>query len=249
MIQTKDLGSHEASKEEKKEVMNISLQSGVLSSFTAFVAINKELNKPVQGPLAHRVIPRPMMATSTSMFTRSYNLLPGPLKNLRLKRSLCAAAYVPYGHESTLSCGSVYSSMASAAPIENQGVANSSNEKSNSQNEHKAFGENVVLQLIFLQNANGSWKLDENLTKILGTTLEDTKATNPSQQGDPSAWATVLAVVWLHANGQDLKCEWELLERKAVAWLHDHAGSSIPMLVQAANSLLKLSVNPAVFDV
>lgn len=46
---------------------------------------------------------------------------------------------------------------------------------------NKAFGENVVLQLIFLQNANGSWKLDENLTKILGTTLEDTKAANPSQ--------------------------------------------------------------------
>lgn len=42
----------------------------------------------------------------------------------------------------TLSCGSVYSSMASAAPIENQGVADSSNEKSNSQNEHK--GEMVI---------------------------------------------------------------------------------------------------------
>ncbi|EDL84276.1 loss of heterozygosity, 11, chromosomal region 2, gene A homolog (human), isoform CRA_b [Rattus norvegicus] len=211
LIQTKDLGSHEVSKEEKKDVMNISLQSGVLSSFTAFVAINKELNKPVQGPLAHRVIPRPMIATSTSMFMRSCSRLTGPFKNSRLKRRLCAADYVPYGHET--------------------------------------FGENVVLQLIFLQNANGSWKLDENLTKILGTTLEDTKAANPSQHGDPSAWATILAVLWLHANGQDLKCEWELLERKAVAWLHDHAGSSIPMLVQAANSLLKLSVNPAVFDV
>lgn len=248
LIQTKDLGSHEASKEEKKDVMNISLQSGVLSSFTAFVAINKELNKPVQGPLAHRVIPRPMMATSTSMFMRSCNSLKGAFKNSRPRYRLCAD-YVPYARESTLSYGSVYSSMASAAPIENQGVADSSNEKSNAQNEHKAFGENVVLQLIFLQNANGSWKLDENLTKILGTTLEDIKAANPSKHGDPSAWATILAVVWLHANGQDLKCEWELLERKAVAWLHDHAGSSIPMLVQAANSLLKLSVNPAVFDV
>lgn len=249
LIQTKDLGSHEASKEEKKDVMNISLQSGVLSSFTAFVAINKELNKPVQGPLAHRVIPRPMMAPSTSMFTRSYNLLTGPFKNSRPRRRLCAADFVVYAAESTIRCESVISSMPSAAPIENQGVTDSSNEKSNSQNEHKAFGENVVLQLIFLQNANGSWKLDENLTKILGTTLEDIKAANPSKHGDPSAWATILAVVWLHANGQDSKCEWELLERKAVAWLHDHAGSSIPMLVQAANSLLKLSVNPAVFDV
>jgi hypothetical protein len=67
LIQTKDFGSQEASKEEKEDVMNISLQSGVLSSFTAFIAINKELNKPVQGPLAHRVIPRPVMAGSSSM--------------------------------------------------------------------------------------------------------------------------------------------------------------------------------------
>ncbi|KAH0515435.1 von Willebrand factor A domain-containing protein 5A [Microtus ochrogaster] len=65
--------------------------------------------------------------------------------------------------------------------------------------------------------------------------------------GDPSVWATVLAVLWLHGKGKDLKCEWELLERKAVAWLHDHAGSSIPMLVQAGSNLLKLPVTPAVF--
>lgn len=44
------------------------------------------------------------------------------------------------------------------------------------------------------------------------------------QNADLTSWATALAVLWLHANGQDLKCEWELLERKAVAWIHNHAG-------------------------
>lgn len=34
----------------------------------------------------------------------------------------------------------------------------------------------------------------------------------------------MLAVIWLHANGNDLKDEWELLERKAVVWLHNNAG-------------------------
>lgn len=247
LIQTKDLGSHETSKEEKEDVMNISLQSGVLSSFTAFVAINKELNQPVQGPLAHRVIPRPVMATA--MFRNSQNFLHGAFRSSRSRRVLCAQPCIPYAMQSTLRCEYADSSVGSIGPIKQKAKADSSTKKSNSQNEHKAFGENVVLQLIFLQNANGSWKLDEDLTKILGTKLEDIKAANPSKHGDPSAWATILAVVWLHANGQDLKCEWELLERKAVAWLHDHAGSSIPMLVQAANSLLKLSVNPAVFDV
>ena len=43
---------------------------------------------------------------------------------------------------------------------------------------------------------------------------------------DSSGWATILAVIWLHDNGKDLKCEWELLERKAVAWMRAHAGRS-----------------------
>ena len=36
-----------------------------------------------------------------------------------------------------------------------------------------------MVQLIALQNANGSWKLDEDLTKILGSNLKDIKAANP----------------------------------------------------------------------
>ncbi|XP_023381485.1 uncharacterized protein LOC105308676 isoform X5 [Pteropus vampyrus] len=37
------------------------------------------------------------------------------------------------------------------------------------------------------------------------------------QNADSSGWATVLEMLWLHANGKDMKCEWELLERKTVA--------------------------------
>uniref|UniRef100_A0A8C8W2L7 von Willebrand factor A domain-containing protein 5A n=1 Tax=Peromyscus maniculatus bairdii TaxID=230844 RepID=A0A8C8W2L7_PERMB len=205
LIQTKDLGSYETSQRTKEDVVSISIQSGVLSSFTAYIAINKELNQPVQGPLAHRVIPRPVMSTS-----------------------FCACK--------VKSC--------KFYPNSNLCIMNSSKKKTNLQNDHKVipivshaislsffffykgFGENVALQLILLQKANGSWELDEDLTKILGTNLEDIKAANPAKDGDPSAWATVLAVLWLHANGKDTKYEWELLERKAVTWLHDHAGRS-----------------------
>ncbi|XP_052044597.1 von Willebrand factor A domain-containing protein 5A-like isoform X2 [Apodemus sylvaticus] len=261
LIQSKCMGFDETSKEEREDVMNISLQSGVLSSFTAFIAINKELNKPVQGPLAHRVIPRPVMDLTMSWIPQSTGY-----RSPRARRILCASpcgasqrampkiklcAYDACMEESDdLSIvGSEDFGMTAVATIEEKKKADSSTKKSNLQSERKAFGENVVVQLISLQKANGSWKLDEDLTKLLGSKLKDIKAENPAKHGDLSAWATVLAVVWLHSNGKDLKCEWELLERKAVAWLHDHAGSSIPMLVQAANSLLKLSVNPAVFGV
>ncbi|XP_052044605.1 von Willebrand factor A domain-containing protein 5A-like isoform X8 [Apodemus sylvaticus] len=245
LIQTKDMGFDETSEEEREDVMNISLQSGVLSSFTAFIAINKELNKPVQGPLEHRVIP------STGIDVTMLWNSPGPWRNQFDQWELRSAECTSETNESPnfVELESEYSGMTNVAPIEETKKADTSTKNSNVQNEHKAFGENVVVQLISLQNANGSWKLDEDLTKLLGSTLKDVNATNPVKHGDPSVWATVLAVVWLHANGKDLKYEWELLERKAVAWLHDHAGSSIPMLVQAANSLLKLSVNPAVFGV
>ncbi|XP_028611610.1 von Willebrand factor A domain-containing protein 5A-like [Grammomys surdaster] len=258
LIQTKDLGSEEASKEEKEDVMNISLQSGVLSSFTAFIAINKELNKPVQGPLAHRVIPSP------ETFSHTFNCYSGVLAcSMPIDESFalpslgclmsesCTPESVPYTRQSTdfFQLQSAGLGMTKVASRKQKKKTCFSIKKRNLQNEHTASGENVVLQMISLQKADGSWKLDEDLAKILGTKLKDIKAANPVKHEDPSAWATVLAVIWLHANGKDLKCEWELLERKAVAWLQDHAGSSIPMLVQAANSVLKLSVNPAVFGI
>jgi hypothetical protein len=61
MIQSKDFGFKETSLMYKRDVLDISLESGVMSSFTAFVAINKELNEPIQGPLVHRDIPRPIL--------------------------------------------------------------------------------------------------------------------------------------------------------------------------------------------
>ncbi|XP_049989510.1 von Willebrand factor A domain-containing protein 5A-like [Alexandromys fortis] len=235
LIQTKDLGFHETSERVKKDVASISIQSGVLSSFTAFLAINKELNQPVQEPVAQREIPRPVMSTSHC----SYKVkLCGRKGSVRRMLQQCAAADLKLGEPEFES------------PRKRNAEFFSVTEKSYSptkKNDDKGFGENLFMQLISLQKGNGSWELDEDLTKILCTNLEDIMTANPVKDGDPSTWATVLAVLWLHANSEDLKCEWELLERKAVAWLHDHAGSSIPMLVQAGSNLLKLPVTPAVF--
>ncbi|XP_041512782.1 von Willebrand factor A domain-containing protein 5A-like [Microtus oregoni] len=250
LIQRKDLGSHETSEGEKEDVVNISIQSGVLSSFTAFIAINKEVNQPVQGPLAHRAIFWPRMLQDLAVCGFDYNYdepSPGSFSDFAdevLDESEEMFPLPKYG------VGFYDRLSPNKRKLESVGMVKTSDsytKKANFQNNKKGFGENFAIQLISLQNANGSWELDEDLSKILDTSLEDIKAANPAKDRDPSMWATVLAVLWLHANGKDLKCEWELLERKAVAWLHDNAGSFIPMLVQAANSLLKVSVTPAVF--
>ncbi|MBZ3878770.1 von Willebrand factor A domain-containing protein 5A [Sciurus carolinensis] len=86
--------------------------------------------------------------------------------------------------------------------------------------------EDDLVQLIYLQRANGTWDLNEDLANILGVNLEDMLTAHPAKHVDSSGWATLLAVVWLHTHGKDWETEWELLERKAVAWIHIQAGKS-----------------------
>ncbi|XP_062949507.1 von Willebrand factor A domain-containing protein 5A [Cynocephalus volans] len=232
LLQAKDMGFRETPASAKKEVLNISLESGVISSYTAFIAINKELNMPVQGPLARRDIPRPILLGAPAMMPKycggacpralsSYHLRPAPQPT----RSILFCATMTSQQNGYDRCRS----------MNRKGPCSA------------VFGENHLVQLISLQNANGSWDLNADLAKVLGKSLEDMLAALPAELVDSLGWATVLAVIWLHTNGKDLKCEWELLERKAVAWIRIHAGSTLHALVKAANTFLKSSVNPAVF--
>lgn len=43
----------------KKKVVDLSVQSGVSSVFTAFIAVNKSNSEAIQGPLLRRTIPTP----------------------------------------------------------------------------------------------------------------------------------------------------------------------------------------------
>ncbi|XP_055022939.1 von Willebrand factor A domain-containing protein 5A-like isoform X4 [Boleophthalmus pectinirostris] len=45
----------------KKKIIDLSVQSGVSSSFTAFIAVNKTSGEAIQGPLLRRDVPLPMM--------------------------------------------------------------------------------------------------------------------------------------------------------------------------------------------
>uniref|UniRef100_A0A8C8UGY7 von Willebrand factor A domain-containing protein 5A n=1 Tax=Peromyscus maniculatus bairdii TaxID=230844 RepID=A0A8C8UGY7_PERMB len=220
MIQARDFGYKETTLIFKRDVLDISLESGIISSFTIFVAINKELNEPVYGPLYHRDIPRPIL------FSASY------MRAFFLQHTL-ATAWLRI--QKATQVGQKYSS--------------------NRISQHfiffsllKGSMEHTVAQLILLQNADGSWDMNEDLAKVLGSSLEDIKAAHPTEVLEPSsAWATVLAVIWLHANGKELKDEWELLERKAVVWLQNNAGRSTFPLMSTANKLLKTSVSSSIF--
>lgn len=44
------------------------------------------------------------------------------------------------------------------------------------------------------------------------------------QEMDPSVWATILALIWLHSSCLEQRDEWELIESKAIALVKAKAG-------------------------
>jgi len=77
--------------------------------------------------------------------------------------------------------------------------------------------------LVTLQNADGSWDLVPDLADILGRKFSDLKAVIDGATGKDvhRAWATALALTWLHLHAADVEDQWRLLGRKAQRWLDE----------------------------
>ncbi|NXI36612.1 VMA5A protein, partial [Galbula dea] len=102
--------------------------------------------------------------------------------------------------------------------------------------------------MVALQKANGSWDLTAALASALGLSKADVEGQSPSEDVQPTVWATVLALVWLHQY--KWKISWsELLEAKACRWLQDESELKLNGCVEAANSLLGCFVEPTILRV
>ncbi|NWU72300.1 VMA5A protein, partial [Pterocles burchelli] len=109
----------------------------------------------------------------------------------------------------------------------------------------KCVGLGVV---VALQEANGSWALTTDLASALELSKADVEGQRPSEDVQPTAWATVLASVWLHQY--KWKVSWsELLEAKARRWLRDQTEVHLDECLEAANSLLGCFVEPIIFRI
>ncbi|XP_063177801.1 von Willebrand factor A domain-containing protein 5A-like isoform X10 [Chroicocephalus ridibundus] len=102
-------------------------------------------------------------------------------------------------------------------------------------------------ELVALQNADGSWALSSGLASVLEVDEDEIKGKMPDEVMEPSIWATVLAVTWLHRHDEYYQDLCELLEAKAVTWLCSQAVSQLDKCLETANTLLGSSVKPSVF--
>lgn len=81
LIRSLEMKGEAGNKNVKEEVVEVSVQSGVSSSFTAFIGVNKDAGEVIQGPLLLRNIP------TASKCHSSKNYVPGVFTtSLRMKQ-------------------------------------------------------------------------------------------------------------------------------------------------------------------
>ena len=77
--------------------------------------------------------------------------------------------------------------------------------------------------LVALQRADGSWELDATFAKAVSLELGDLEKALQGAAGDRGtarrALASAIALEWLEKHAAAERVEWELLARKALAWL------------------------------
>ncbi|XP_077334227.1 von Willebrand factor A domain-containing protein 5A-like isoform X3 [Lithobates pipiens] len=266
LISEMEHGTESPSEDVKKKILETSLQSGVVSSLTAYVAVNKDTKTRVEGPPMRRDVPAPAYMMMGSAFQGMAYCAP---RQMYQKSSVCynsppMACYAARpAMGTTRSCEfdasddeHVYCAEDGGSP--KMGAPLDEDEDDNDYEPAPLYGYTItpplvpektpaLVRLIAVQNADGSWNLTPQISAVLGISEADIKTGNPNQSVEVSVWVTVLAVIWLHTTCVDQREEWELLEGKAISWVRAKAGSSLGEFVRAGNELMKSSVDPKVF--
>uniref|UniRef100_A0A3P8YAJ6 von Willebrand factor A domain-containing protein 5A-like n=1 Tax=Esox lucius TaxID=8010 RepID=A0A3P8YAJ6_ESOLU len=252
LIRSLEMEERERDGDEKKEgvkekVVELSVQSGVSSAFTAFIAVHKGDGKAVQGPLLHRQVPTPMMYGGSAMMAchmAAPRMMACKMATPRMMACNMAASVVFQScPESVMdvnyiaSCDRmdveylsvVFLKIGCPIPSEFQSpVPLPTPEKE------------PLLQLISLQKASGSWILEPALAEVLGKPQED--VAKPMPKVNQEVWATVLALVWLYGFKMEAQEEWQFLAIKAVSWIKAQKVANVSECVLAGNNLLGCQV-------
>ncbi|XP_062275290.1 von Willebrand factor A domain-containing protein 5A-like [Scomber scombrus] len=208
----------------KKKVVELSVQSGVSSSFTAFIAVNKGDGEAIQGPLLRRNVPAPGAEEvveeeliENGSFLDEYEEGGEDILERELPKE---------GGFLETPC---------------YGVEEDSFDDTFEVIEPKRPRRDSFLQLVSLQKASGCWLLEPHLAAVLGKTSEEVEIPKPAEVKE-EVWATILALIWLHGFKSDVQDEWQLLVMKAASWLRAQKAPCVTECVKAGNALLRCEV-------
>ncbi|XP_040191507.1 von Willebrand factor A domain-containing protein 5A-like isoform X1 [Rana temporaria] len=248
LISELEYGPESPSEEVKKKILETSLQSGVVSSLTAYVAVNKDTKTRVEGPPIRRDVPAPAFMMMGSAFHGAPRMMAcgAPMQFKKLRAGGPPIRNSPRGGRRPQGASVLLDSI-DLEDMDDDMDDGAPQPLPPPPPPPVQVGTPGLVRLINVQNADGSWNLTPQVSAVLGISEADIKTGNPDQKMEVSVWVTVLAVIWLHATCVDQREEWELLEGKAITWVKAKAGSSLGEFVRSGNQLLKCSVDSKVF--
>ncbi|XP_070987688.1 von Willebrand factor A domain-containing protein 5A-like isoform X4 [Oncorhynchus clarkii lewisi] len=233
----------------KEKVIELSVQSGVSSAFTAFIAVHKGDGEALQGQLLRRHVPTPMLdlrGCSLTDWDFSSSVLERDMKlselDDRADQLMCSASEFVVGTKSMSAKKKAEGSLASRVKgFFSKQLGFFSKQDFDSPAPTSKPMRDPLLQLISLQKASGSWVLEAALAEVLVKTEEEVSKPKPAQV-DQEVWATVLALVWLYGFKMEAQEDWQFLAMKAVSWIQAQKVASVSECVQAGNTLLGCQV-------
>ncbi|XP_060770424.1 von Willebrand factor A domain-containing protein 5A-like isoform X2 [Neoarius graeffei] len=237
----------------KARVVDLSQQSGVSSSHTAFIAINKGSGQAVKGPMVKRRIPIAKMGRSKiavlSCASASIPTLRASASASRPTSAYPVLGSCIQGSLSQLFMGKRQLDTLDKSPDESfdmnrdNAVKISSRAKPHLYTEITETPKDPLLQLVSLQKASGCWEMESTLAQVFGKTEKELIKQIPAQV-KPDVWATLLALIWLHGFKIDAQVEWQFLAMKAVAWIRTQKVSVVNKseCVRVGNALLGCQV-------
>ncbi|XP_052399622.1 von Willebrand factor A domain-containing protein 5A isoform X2 [Carassius gibelio] len=240
----------------RSRMVELSVQAGVSSVHTAFIAVNKDSRQTVKGPLQQRRVQTrgnirqdrshaPQYKTGCMPVDRSVNRccpLPGALR-VRSILPLGKLRQAPSLNRDK--CAGVFSADVADSPMflrsKGQDVYSELNRAPRRRRASPEPQKDLLLQLVSLQKASGCWDLDATLADVFGKTEDELTNQKPAQV-DGSVWATLLALIWLYGCKIEQQVEWQFVAMKAASWIGSQKVGDLSQCVCAGNVLLGCQV-------
>ncbi|XP_050955069.1 von Willebrand factor A domain-containing protein 5A-like isoform X2 [Labeo rohita] len=245
----------------RSRMVELSVQAGVSSVHTAFIAVNKDSRQTVKGPLLQRRV-------TTHDLSPVIAIMQANCGQLRTCGSHLSALYAD---EQSFRCSKMmfpraftFLKMSNWEPkvtapkqkigfmtrIQNffhrsSATATAPSDQTDSKSKNDAVPDPqkdwTLLQLVFLQKASGCWDLSATLADVFGKTEDELTNQKPAQV-DGSVWATLLALIWLYGCKIEQQVEWQFVAIKAASWIGSQKVGDLSQCVHVGNVLLGCQV-------
>ena len=237
--------------EAKQSAISISKSANVVSKFTSFVAVDKDSNQPVSGPLRKQFVPSYKHAdcSMAMMGLARYDVCGAAGGRAKKKSGFGFKGFKKLSHTSH-SPPSVFGSAAPPPPPPAPNSLKSCVPVPDSMSQ-KTKDSPGALSVISLQKASGSWDLTDQLVSLCGTSRDALMKGCPKEIAVDTGegkllWATALALVLLMGKFLDQKDEWEMIAEKGSKWMKKNlpAGVKYENVLKAASTTLGVQVIP-----